>query len=392
MTLAARTRLAALIPIVVLMLVAVSATRDLAGRQTAPSQNPELPPLSWTCPMHPDVVEHAKGTCPICRMELAPIRLVTSWSCPVHSVVDEGGPGKCPVCRRDLAQVTVSLTWTCADRPDIDRLNPGKCPDGSATIPNHTARVHGNHNPQHGGLFFMAPDNWHHIEGTYPEAGLFRLHVYDDYSKPLPVDKVRQVKGRVVTQEIFDAATRTTRETTTFSVAPAGDGHYLEAKIDPLPTPAEMTAKLRFAADGPEYRFDFTFPAFSNDKAVVTTAAVDPSQLPVEIPDDTAQVLALLAERNKQIQEFIRRGAFADMYVPAFQAKDLALALDLRTKGMPAARRAAVVGAIERLVRSAWLLDAYGDLGNRDGVVDAYATFAQAVADVQTAFAPRPGR
>jgi hypothetical protein len=45
---------------------------------------------------------------------------------------------------------------------------------------------------------------------------------------------------------------------------------------------------------------------------------------------------------------------------------------------------------LQRLVRFAWLLDAFGDLGNRQQVEDAYAAFARAVADVASAFGGAP--
>ena len=144
-------------------------------QQAAEQKSDELPPISWTCPMHAEILEAEKGICRICKMALVPMRLDTVLSCPVHAVIQQTQPGKCPICRRDLVQVIVAVSWTCADHPEINELDKGTCPGGAPMVPKRAPRAHGNHNAQHGGLFFMAPDNWTHLEGTYPEAGLFRV-------------------------------------------------------------------------------------------------------------------------------------------------------------------------------------------------------------------------
>jgi hypothetical protein len=61
----------------------------------------------------------------------------------------------------------------------------------------------------------MAPDRFHHLEGTYPEAGLFRLYLYDDYTQPLDPKGFQGVVHLETAPEsdriplTYDAATRT---------------------------------------------------------------------------------------------------------------------------------------------------------------------------------------
>jgi hypothetical protein len=83
----------------------------------------------------------------------------------------------------------------------------------------------------------------------------------------------------------------------------------------------------------------------------------------------------------------VQRGAFSEVWVPAFQAKDLAIALDVRTPLLPSAQRAVARGAIGRLVRAAWALDAAGDTGNRSDVEEAYNALSAAARDVEEVFA-----
>jgi hypothetical protein len=377
-----------------------------------------LPPLSMTCPMHPDVVESRPGSCPLCKMALVPVRLDTSWMCPIHTTVMEDKEGTCRICRRQLMQVRVAITWTCLSQPGIDRMEPGTCPDGSAMVRRRTLRPHGNHNPQHGGQFFMAPDNWHHLEGTYPRDRVFRLYLYDDYARSLSPADMKRVQARLVTRETFDPATRKTTELTVFPLRVAGNGAYLEARLDAVKLPAEMTAKLKIKPDAPEYRFDFTFAGVTKDPAAaappqaVAASAAKPSPAtvsrapsvsnarsggmapatddaalaPLQIPDTMSGILEQLELRDRYVRELIQQGNFGAVWVPAFQARDLAIALEPHLGHLPPAARELGEPALQRVVRIAWLLDAFGDAGNRQQLESGRAEFSAAIADVVRAF------
>jgi hypothetical protein len=392
------------------MLMLLSAV--MPAQQRRVSAPAKLPPLSYTCAHHPDVLEDKPGICPLCKLELVPVRLDSSWMCPVHTTVIETERGTCPLCRRQLVPVTVSLTWTC--RGDkAEHLEPGLCTDGSPRIGQRALRPHGNHNPRHGGQFFMAPDNWHHIEGAYPTARSFRLYVYDDYGRPLPADKLKNVQARVVTRETFDPATRKTTELSAFPLRMARNRGYLEARVDTSALPAEMTAKVRFDGDTDEHRFDFTFDTLTKEPAAPTslpqTAKASPAAAPTtssastassastpasstaaaaaaDMPATMAGIVQELQRKDTEVRELIARGDFAAVWVPAFAAKDLAVSLEPHLAHLQSARRDIGEPALSRVVRGAWLLDAAGDVGNRQQIEAAYATFAAGIADVASAF------
>jgi hypothetical protein len=121
-------------------------------------------------------------------------------------------------------------------------------------------------------------------------------------------------------------------------------------------------------------------------------SGIDPALVPLPIPDTVPEMLAQLKTRTEQIRSFIDKGAFAAIYVPAFQAKDLALALDEHKGELTPAKQKIVEPAIAKLVRAAYLLDAFGDIGNKQQISDAYTKFVEAEADIHAAFPPSPGR
>jgi Heavy metal binding domain len=211
--------------------------------------------------MHPEVVDNKAGKCPICAMNLVPVRLDLVWTCMQHTTVAEPQAGKCPKCGRDLIRVIKAMSWTCRAHPTVESVDPGRCPTCKRTlVVKYADRPHGDHNPKHGGHFVMAPNNWH-VEVTHPSSGLFRIYCYDDYSKPFMPNgftarlEERSGPGKPVVHEPVPFTLLQRRSP------------YLEARVPSLGLPAIIVAKVQFQAGQPEYRFDFQFYEYSKEPA-----------------------------------------------------------------------------------------------------------------------------
>ncbi len=259
--------------------------------------------------------------------------------------------------------------------------------------------AHMDHSPRNGGIVFMAPDSFHHIEGTYPEPGVFRLYATDNYREPVDVSTW---SGRAVLEEDYDEATDEFIEVTAFDLVPSPDGAFLEAVVGELDVPAEVTAKVVFVEDFPEERFDFIFAEYSAaaaDAADARTSTVmtgAPTSVPLAdrirppIPELTSDIVSAIAGLDQELQELIGRGAFAEIFIPALQAKELALALNDRTEDLSEQEQNDVNIAVRHLVRAAWLLDWYGDLGNKQQVSGAYDVFGSAAGEIARVYGNNP--
>jgi hypothetical protein len=305
-------------------------------------------------------------------------------------------------------------------------LEPGKCPDGSVRAVRYDQRPHGDHNPKHGGLFFMAPDGWHHLEGTYPRAGLFRLYFYNDYSKPLPT------AGFTATLSILDANDAEIVKNLSLKRVRIANAMEVMLPNAPAQLPVRMLARVRFAT-GAESAFNFQFadvtknlpasPAVSTLRAqrdgpnaapVVASRAGDLSSSPValgsqagaavpspnpavagapaalvaavdesSLPRSVQGLLEELTKRAGELEQIVRQGSLADAWLPAMGTKTVALALEPQTAALPTTKRTAAAMAIRRIVMSAWDLDAFGDLGNKAKMDQAYQRLASAVSDLR---------
>lgn len=128
--------------------------------------------LAYVCPMpeHVDILYDKPGKCPLCKMELVPVRRhvghvetpkIAYWTCPMpeHSSVRKDGRGKCPICGMSLIPITKPADqvasepaspkpehehqhrqaagadpdveyWTCPmpEHASVRESGPGKCP------------------------------------------------------------------------------------------------------------------------------------------------------------------------------------------------------------------------------------------------------------------------
>ena len=345
--------------------------------------------LVWTCPLHREVTETEGGQCPFGEHQLVQTLVQVAWSCPIHPVVVERESGQCPICQRDLFLITEEVRFVCPMHPEESSHEAGNCSICHMELVASTStRPHQDHNPKHGGMFFMAPDNWHHLEGTYPEDGVFRVFLFNNFSEPL---NAKEFKGRAVLKEVFDADTKQTRELLAYPLLASPDGAYLEAHVGAAAFPREMTAKVQFERGGEFERFDFIFVELSED---VETAAnnidnIDATALGGDaflIPDAPSEIAVAIAERNIQVRKLVASGAINEIYLPALQAKDLAVALESHIDALPSEQHRELQWALKQLVRSAWLLDDYGDLGNREKVQVAYDWFDEAVEQIQSVY------
>ncbi|MDX9833792.1 MAG: heavy metal translocating P-type ATPase [Desulfobulbus sp.] len=82
-------------------------------QQPLPPPEAHSEPITYTCPMHPEVEQQGPGNCPKCGMALEPAGAPaastrTEYTCPMHPEVVQDHPGSCPKCGMALEPVITS--------------------------------------------------------------------------------------------------------------------------------------------------------------------------------------------------------------------------------------------------------------------------------------------
>lgn len=257
-----------------------------------------------------------------------------------------------------------------------------------APVPEPTdprAAAHMDHSPLHGGQFFMAANNYHHLEGALPEQGEFRLYVYDDFKEPIDP---RNFAGDVVFEQWNEQEEKWMESRYPLQHAEPG-AEYLYAEIPPE-LPAEFFASVWLA--GEPVRFDFYFDELSEELSATELAkyqALGPhshERPPLDIPESAEEIVAELVERTQILRELVLNEDWLALHIPAFDARDLAMALLDQLGGLSARERGAVRQAASRTMQSAAELDRAGDLADAGRARRAFARYEEAVRTIIEAF------
>ena len=275
--------------------------------------------------------------------------------------------------------------------PKADTVNADDLSIPAATPSDPNAAAHMDHSPLHGGQFFMAANQYHHLEGTLPQEGVFRLFFYDDFKRP--VDP-RNFAGSVIF-ETYNADTGDfSEEEFPLTAVPGTD--FLEARIKPE-MPAEFFASVWLA--GEKNRYDFYFEETSVEPVNAPTrtsstgatgpvGAGDHSHFrpPIYIPSTPKEIVAEMAIRAQRLESQIETGEWRTLYVPAFDSRDLAEALLERLDGLSSRDLGASRRAISRIMQGAVELDRAGDLADPARARKAYDRYLEGVRTLEAIF------
>jgi len=149
--------------------------------------------------------------------------------------------------------------YACPMKCEGEKTYPAiqKCPDCGMDL--QDVHSHQDHSAKHGGTFFMAADNKHHLEGTVSDKKEFRVYFYDEYTKPMSAAKFTATgnawtKGKDVEKPLK------------LIIGP--DKAYLTGQVDATVTfPIRIKLYIDFKNGEKPQLFDFEFESPSENLA-----------------------------------------------------------------------------------------------------------------------------
>lgn len=163
-----------------------------------------------------------------------------------------------PLFAKGVSAIQGDSTPTASSDP-TSKGKDGQAPASTAAAPEQGA--HMDHKPKHGGVFFMALDNKHHLEGILVPPATFRVYLYDDHTKPLKAQETRQASGTLQVGDSDDAPK--------IDLAPGKKKETLEASLgNGVKFPVDLTMLLHLPGMEPDARpelFNFTFKQFTDE-------------------------------------------------------------------------------------------------------------------------------
>jgi hypothetical protein len=158
----------------------------------------------------------------------------------------------------------IAVISTGARRNSAQNMPPSQ---GSASGESEE-KAHMDHKAKHGGTFFMCLDNSHHLEGVLLPPGTFRVYLYDDHTKPLKAEQVRETSGTIQIGDSEDAPK--------IALGPGKKKEALEAALgSEIKFPVPITLLLHLPGMAPDEKpelYNFTFTQFTDEHGPGTSA------------------------------------------------------------------------------------------------------------------------
>jgi len=156
----------------------------------------------------------------------------------------------------------VPMEYACPMRCEGDKTYPTAEKCSKCGMKLQDVESHLDHEPKHGGVFFMTQDQLHHLEGTLSTTSEFRIYFYDEYTKPIAADKFT-AEGKAWTQKSklwMDGAD----QAKPITLRPGPDRAYLTGQLDGslrFPIGVKMAIDFKDGAKPSAFDFEFSEPS-----------------------------------------------------------------------------------------------------------------------------------